>query len=90
MQVTVEAFKSHLPTEQYTVRVQPMRLVMGSSGFLSGIMTLLNLRSVTACPMYTTRRVRQQGWGEKAGGVKGRGQAEGTGGRRGKEQNRLS
>ena len=48
MQVTVKAFKSHLPAEQYTVRVQPMRLVMGSSGFLSGIMTLLNLRSVTA------------------------------------------
>lgn len=44
MHVSIEAVKQHLPAERYTVRVQPMRLIMGSSAFLSGIMGLLKLR----------------------------------------------
>ena len=46
MQVTVDALKDHLPAERYTIRVQPLRLVMGSSTFLSGVMGLLKLRLV--------------------------------------------
>lgn len=44
LQVAVEPVKGHLPAEQYTVRVEPMRLVMASSGFLSGILGLLKLK----------------------------------------------
>ena len=44
LQVTLQPVKGHLPAEQYTVRVQPMRLVMAGSSLLSGILGLLKLK----------------------------------------------
>lgn len=42
--LTVHPLKLHLPAGCYTVRIQPMKMIIGSNAFLSSLMGLLRLR----------------------------------------------
>ena len=42
--MTLEPLQLHLPADCYTMRIQPMKLVIGSNAFLSSIMGLLKLK----------------------------------------------
>ena len=44
LHMTLEPLQLHLPADCYTVRIQPMKLVIGSNAFLSSIMGLLKLK----------------------------------------------
>ncbi|DBA71326.1 hypothetical protein WJX79_000596 [Trebouxia sp. C0005] len=46
LHMTLEPLQSHLPADCYTVRIQPMKLVIGSNAFLSSIMGLLKLNKM--------------------------------------------
>lgn len=42
--MTVQPLELHLPADCYTVRIQPMKMIIGSNAFLSSLMGLLKLR----------------------------------------------
>ena len=42
--MTVHPLQLHLPADCYTVRIQPMKVIIGSNAFLSSLMGLLKLR----------------------------------------------
>ncbi|DBA87659.1 TPA: hypothetical protein ACH3X1_004668 [Trebouxia sp. C0004] len=46
LHMTLEPLQLHLPADCYTVRIQPMKLVIGSNAFLSSIMGLLKLNKM--------------------------------------------
>ena len=42
--MTVHPLELHLPADCYTVRIQPMKMIIGSNAFLSSLMGLLKFR----------------------------------------------
>ena len=44
VEMTVHPLEMHLPADCYSVRIQPMRMVIGSNAFLSSLMGLLKFR----------------------------------------------
>lgn len=42
--MTVRPPELHLPANCYTVRIQPMKMIVGSNAFLSSLMGLLKFR----------------------------------------------
>lgn len=42
--MTVRPLELHLPANCYTVRIQPMKMIVGSNAFLSSLMGLLKFR----------------------------------------------
>ena len=44
VEMTVQPVAMHLPAECYSVRLEPMRMVIGSNAFLSSLMGLLKFR----------------------------------------------
>lgn len=42
--MSVHPLELHLPANCYTVRIQPMKMIVGGNAFLSSLMGLLKLR----------------------------------------------
>ena len=44
VEMTVQPLLNHIPADCYSVRIQPMKMVIGSNTFLSSLLGLLRLK----------------------------------------------